>query len=77
MHYLFFRNYPFANLTLLKRLYRNRKYLDKNKIGLGTTLKIIAKESFDNSLTLESNSSRINISKEVSNNLYVKKNKKC
>ena len=49
------------------------KYLDKNKIGLGTTLKIIAKESFDNSLTLESNSSRINISKEVSNNLYVKK----
>lgn len=48
------------------------KYLDKNEIALGTTIKVISKESFDESMTLKVAKNHITISKEVSNNLFVK-----
>lgn len=48
------------------------KYLDKNAIALGTTIKVISKESFDESMTLEVANKQMTISKEVANNLFVK-----
>lgn len=49
------------------------KYLDKHHISLGTSIKIISKERFDESMTIDANNALINISKIVSNNIYVKK----
>lgn len=48
------------------------KYLDKNKIALGTSMLVISKESFDESMTLNISGDVLTISKEVSNNLFVK-----
>ncbi|GAA4233583.1 metal-dependent transcriptional regulator [Postechiella marina] len=48
------------------------KYLDKNKIALGTALKVIHKEPFDNSVTIEVNSKELIISNLIANNLFVK-----
>lgn len=50
------------------------KYLDKKKIALGATLKVIAKETFDNSITIIINKHEFAISQVVANNLYVKIN---
>lgn len=47
-------------------------YLDKNGIALGTHFRILSKEDFDESMTISLNTSTINISKTVSNNLFVK-----
>ncbi|OMP32126.1 MULTISPECIES: metal-dependent transcriptional regulator [Mangrovimonas] len=49
------------------------KYLDKHKIALGTELKVLSKESFDESMILEVHQKPLSISKVVSNNLFVKK----
>jgi DtxR family Mn-dependent transcriptional regulator len=49
------------------------KYLDRNHIALGTCIKVISKEKFDESMTIEVNNLLINISKTVSNNIYIKK----
>ncbi|MDB4752203.1 metal-dependent transcriptional regulator [Winogradskyella sp. KYW1333] len=48
------------------------KYLDKHKIALGTQIKVIEKESFDESMTIVIHNSELNISKTVANNIYVK-----
>ncbi|MCA0152286.1 metal-dependent transcriptional regulator [Winogradskyella vincentii] len=48
------------------------KYLDKHKIALGTQIKVIEKESFDESMTIVIHDSELNISKTVANNIYVK-----
>lgn len=48
------------------------QYLDKNKIALGSTLKVISKESFDESMIIEINKTHLAISKEVAKNLYIK-----
>jgi DtxR family Mn-dependent transcriptional regulator len=48
------------------------KYLDKHHIALGTPIQIISKEPFDESMTIKVNDTTINISKVVSNNIYVK-----
>ncbi len=48
------------------------KYLDKNGLTLGTRIKLISKEKFDNSMTLLLNNKNLNISKLVSDNLFVK-----
>ncbi|WP_053990005.1 metal-dependent transcriptional regulator [Mangrovimonas sp. TPBH4] len=48
------------------------KYLDKHRIALGTSFKVLSKESFDESMTIEVNAVPLSISKAVSNNLYVK-----
>ena len=51
------------------------QYLDKNKIALGSSLKVISKESFDESMIIEINKTQLAISKEVAKNLYIKTNK--
>jgi DtxR family Mn-dependent transcriptional regulator len=47
------------------------KYLDKQKIALGSVFKVIEKESFDDTLTVEVNSQEKIISNKIANNLYV------
>ena len=41
-------------------------------LSLGTQIQIISKEPFDESMTIKVNDASINISKIVSNNIYVK-----
>lgn len=48
------------------------QYLDKQKISLGTKLKIIDKESFDNTFEIEIKNKTIVISSKIANNLYIK-----
>lgn len=48
------------------------KYLDRNKIALGTKIRVVSKESFDGSMILKIEGMEKTISKEVSNNLFVK-----
>lgn len=48
-------------------------YLDNANIELGSTFKIISKEAFDNSITIENNNNSISISNLISKNLFVKK----
>ncbi len=50
------------------------QYLDKHQIALGTIIKVVSKETFDESMTLQINAEVLAISKEVSNNLFVKAN---
>lgn len=50
------------------------QYLDKHSIALGTKIKVISKESFDESMTLKINNTELAISKEVAHNLFVKIN---
>lgn len=49
------------------------KFLDKLRIQLGSTLKVISKESFDNSMFVETATGSISISNQISKNLFVKK----
>ncbi|MDO9276105.1 MAG: metal-dependent transcriptional regulator [Lutibacter sp.] len=49
------------------------KFLDKLHIQLGSTLKVISKEPFDNSMLVETETSLISISNQISKNLFVKK----
>jgi DtxR family transcriptional regulator, Mn-dependent transcriptional regulator len=48
------------------------KYLDKNKIALGTAMQVLSKESFDESMTINIDNLNLTISKNVANNIYVK-----
>jgi DtxR family Mn-dependent transcriptional regulator len=50
------------------------KFLNKHHIALGSQLKVIFKESFDESMTIQIGKNQLNISKVISNNLYVKTN---
>jgi DtxR family Mn-dependent transcriptional regulator len=47
------------------------KYLDKQKIALGSLLIVKEKESFDDTLTVEINSKEFTLSNKIANNLYV------
>jgi DtxR family Mn-dependent transcriptional regulator len=47
------------------------KYLDKQKIALGSTFVVKEKESFDDTLLVEINSKEITISNKIATNLYV------
>lgn len=47
------------------------KYLDKQKIALGSVLIVKEKESFDDTLTVEIDSKAITLSNKIANNLYV------
>ena len=49
------------------------QYLDKQKIALGSKIKVIEKEPFDNSMTIEINEFKILISSKIANNLFVRK----
>ncbi|HZW62611.1 MAG TPA: metal-dependent transcriptional regulator [Flavobacteriaceae bacterium] len=48
------------------------QYLDKNNIALGTSFKVLAKEAFDASMTIELHKQTLTISKDVTTNMYVK-----
>lgn len=48
------------------------KYLDKQQIGLGTKIEILAKETFDLSLKIKINEAEMTISNKIASNLYVK-----
>ena len=48
------------------------QYLDKQKISLGTKLKIVQKEIFDNTFTVKINDKTVTISNKIATNLYVK-----
>ena len=50
------------------------KHLNKLNISLGTRIEIIEKNEFDNSLEIKIENSNIIVSKEISQNLYVKNN---
>ena len=47
------------------------KYLDKQKIALGSTFFVKEKEVFDDTLLVEVNAKEISISHKIANNLYV------
>lgn len=49
------------------------KFLDKKNIKLGSTLKVISKEEFDNSMVIENNKNKTSISQQISKNLFIKK----
>ena len=48
------------------------KYLDKNKIALGTMLVVSHREPFDNSITIKIQGKELIISNMIANNLFVK-----
>jgi DtxR family Mn-dependent transcriptional regulator len=48
------------------------KYLDKQKIALGSKIKVKEKESFDDTLLVEIDSRELTLSNKIANNLYVK-----
>ncbi len=48
------------------------KYLDGNHIGLGTNIKIIHKEPFDNSVKIQFDDSELVVSQNVAKNLFLK-----
>lgn len=48
------------------------KYLDKQQISLGSNLKILEKEHFDNSLTISIDGLEMSISHKIASNLFVK-----
>lgn len=48
------------------------QYLDKQKIALGSTIKILDIEPFDQSYTLKIDQRQLTITKKIASNLYVK-----
>ncbi len=48
------------------------KFLDKNNISLGKKIKVLEKESFDESMLIKVEDIKLRISKQVSSNIYVK-----
>ena len=47
------------------------KYLDKYKISLGQQIRVLSKESFDKSITIQINNKEISISHKIANNIYI------
>jgi DtxR family Mn-dependent transcriptional regulator len=48
------------------------KYLDKQEISLGSTIEIVAKESFDLSLKIKVNDKELTVSNKIAMNIFVK-----
>lgn len=48
------------------------KYLDNNAISLGSSIAVILKEPFDNSITIKLNNKTLVVSSIIANNLFVK-----
>lgn len=80
-------NYQVANKTLLAELADGEqgtlvgvkdttseflKYLDKNSITLGKSIKVIDKEEFDGSMLLQVDDKELRVSKLVTTNIYIK-----
>ena len=53
------------------------KFLDKRTIKLGSILKILQKEAFDNSMLVEIDGNRHSISQQIIKNILVKKQELC
>ena len=49
------------------------QFLDKKKITLGKNIKVLEKEDFDDSLSIEIEGKKMSISNKIANNLYIKK----
>jgi len=49
------------------------KYLDSSEIRLGSSIKVISKEVFDNSIQIELEGRMLSISQQITKNLYIKK----
>ena len=49
------------------------KFLDNANIKLGSVLKVVSKESFDNSIIIKLKETSTSISNQISKNLFVKK----
>ena len=49
------------------------QFLDKKNITLGKEIKVLEKEDFDNSLSIEVSGKKMSISHKIANNLYIKK----
>lgn len=47
------------------------QYLNKQKITLGSHIKVLEKESFDNSIVIELDGKELTISNKIATNLYV------
>jgi len=47
------------------------KFLDKNKIGLGDTIKVLEREEFDGSFHIEIKNRKMHISNQIATNLYL------
>ena len=50
------------------------KYLDKQKIALGTEIQVIGKETFDGSMQIRCNGNPLTITYKAASNLYVRQN---
>jgi DtxR family Mn-dependent transcriptional regulator len=48
------------------------KYLDKNNIALGETIKVLDKEEFDGSMQIQVRDESLNVSPLVTVNIYIK-----
>jgi DtxR family transcriptional regulator, Mn-dependent transcriptional regulator len=48
------------------------QYLDKQQIALGSSIKILEKEPFDETLLLEINGKKLTISNKIATNLYIR-----
>jgi DtxR family transcriptional regulator, Mn-dependent transcriptional regulator len=48
------------------------QYLDKQQIALGSTIKILEKEPFDETLLVEINGKKLTISNKIATNLYIR-----
>ena len=49
------------------------QFLDKKEIKLGQEIKVLEKESFDDSLLIEIANKELSISQKITNNLYLQK----
>ncbi|MFY9242992.1 MAG: metal-dependent transcriptional regulator [Polaribacter sp.] len=49
------------------------QFLDKKGIVLGKKIKVLEKEDFDDSLSIEIGDKKLSISKKIANNLYIQK----
>ncbi len=50
------------------------QYLDTRNIGIGTTIKVIDKEEFDDSMTIQVGDSQLHITDKIADNLYINTN---
>ena len=48
------------------------RYLDRRQIGIGTTLQVLHREDFDDSLHIQAGKSTLMITKKTAENIYVK-----
>ena len=48
------------------------QYLDTRKIGIGSSIKVLEKEDFDQSMTIQVSNKQFFITKQISENLYLK-----